>query len=102
MNNSIFENRVSLSRKNEDIVKTVEELSSSYAKRLNFASKHLHDYPIMRTSEIGVGGFFLAVAVIAGAAVIAAFAVIAAAQLLFWDGDDFQGRVDSIIYKNIA
>ena len=103
MNNLAFENRVSLYRKSEDIVKTVEELSSSYEKRVDFASKNLNAYPIiMRTSEIGVGGTFFMIVAIAAAAAVAAFYFIAAAELLFWDGNDFQGRVDSIIYKNIA
>ena len=36
MNSLSFENRISLTRKSEDLTKIVEELSSSYAKREDF------------------------------------------------------------------
>jgi len=52
MGNLCFENRVSLTRKSEDIAKTVAELSSCYAKREEFALKNPHALGAMRTSEI--------------------------------------------------
>ena len=51
MKNLSFENRTSLTRKSESIIKTIEELSSCYVEREKFALLNPHAQ-IIRTSEI--------------------------------------------------
>jgi len=80
MNSLSFENRISLARKSEDIVRAVEELSSCYAKREEFALKNSHLLPI-RTSEICTPIFVCVAAVIAGVVGYLYVGVVAVAAL---------------------
>jgi hypothetical protein len=102
MNRFNFENRVSLTRKSEDLINTVDELSSCYEKRLDFVSKNLITYPTSRTSEISTAAAVASFLALAAVLAIAAFYVVAAASMLFWDHNDFNSMVDSYTYKNIV
>jgi len=68
MNRLSFENRVSLSRKSVDIIQTVEELSSSYAKREEFVLTNSHLFTThVHTSEVCTVFAAMCVAIVAGA-----------------------------------
>ena len=65
MNSLNFENRVFLTRKNEELIRIVEELSSCYAKREEFALKNPHPHlHALHTSEICAPGICFAAAAI--------------------------------------
>ena len=111
MKNLSFENRVLLTRKRENLTKAVEELSSSYAKREEFASENSHVFTTY-TSEIcsPLGFICIAAAIVyALGAVVAAVgvAIAAVAAVGVWvvpdDRDsDSIAMIDSTIYKNIV
>ena len=111
MKNSSFENRVSLTRKNENLIRTVEELSSCYAKREEFALKNSYAFP-MHTSEICLPVGFCAFVIAAGAYVYAVAAAAAAVVELVWfvlaawtiaSGESNNIAIaDFTTYKNIA
>ena len=110
MNKLNFENRVSLSRKSDDLIPVIENLSSSYAKRVEFASKNSHLFTTYsKTSEIcGPGFCAIPVAVFAYAyavfVAIAAEAVGVVCDLGLWDCNFEMAMVDikveSVFYKN--
>jgi len=105
MNSLSFQNRVSLSRKSEDITRTVEELSSCYAKREEFAVSNPHAFA-MRTSEICVPlpvfvcGFYAFVGAVM--AVVAGVVAAVGAAVLLWPAIDSLAMADFTTYKNIA
>ena len=84
MRNLSFENRASLSQKSDDLVRIVEELSSSYAKREEFAIKMSHLSSEMRTSEICTGPvFFCAVLTFVAVLNVAVAATVVELGLVF-------------------
>jgi len=126
MNSLSFKNRASLTGKSDDLVKIVEELSSSYAKREDllssyvkrheFASKHSNVFAA-HTSEIcsAAGVCFAAGAIVWVAAVAVTVVGLWMIGIVSWgvcyteagscsDGNEtaYNSIVDSSIYKNIV
>jgi hypothetical protein len=108
MANLNFENRVSLTRKSEDLIKVVEDLSSNYQNRENFFCTPKNNSEI-KTSEIcTIGavcfaymGFFAWAAAIAVGAVLAGawrWVMCKAEVLPCYD----YAMLDSVNYKNIV
>ena len=104
MNSLNFENRVSLTRKSENLAKIIEELSSSYEKRESFAAIKI--LPQLHTSEVGLAVVFVLIA-----AVIAIGGVITMGWNITHCETEFSGEcfayypyatTDSVTYSNIV
>jgi hypothetical protein len=99
MKTSNFENRVSLTQKNESLSKQIEELSASYNKRLNYVK----NFATFRTSEIctpppvAICGIWVIGAAVLVIAVGAWFYAACKAEVL--PCNDF-AMVDNISFKN--
>ncbi|MDR1181372.1 MAG: hypothetical protein LBL13_05295 [Bacteroidales bacterium] len=110
MTNLSLKNRVSLTRKSEDLIKVIEDLSSNYQNRENFFCMPQNNSEI-KTSEICTIGFIcvayvagLVAAWLAGVAVVYAFAgalQVGACKTEFLPCNDY-AMVDSVIYKNVV
>jgi len=108
MNSLSIENRVSLSREREngDILKKVEELSSSYANREDYALNHSNVFKRYTSEICTVPGVCLAIVV--GA--VYTFGVVVSAGAVLIVGVNWVGvhnvfdsaMVDSVIYRNIV
>ena len=101
MDSLSFENRVSLTRKSEDLNNAVEELSSSYAKRESIAT--INSRPT-RTSEICTAIAYCYMFTIAVAAFAGAIVIYGEVGVCSWGLDCGGGyaMVDSALYKNIV
>lgn len=105
MNSLISENRVSLSRKSEDLFKIVEELSSSYTKREKFAFANALEVQ-KYTSEVCT--FFILCAYVSYVGAVALGVAVVAGYLAcgfdIWDcsGGGEYAMVDSMTYKNVV
>lgn len=113
MGNLNFENRISLTRKSEDFLKAVEELSFCYAKREEFALKNPHILRTMHSTSEVCSPFFVcaAVAIVAvGGFMYAAVVAIVAAAVGFstcvgvtgYDDEGICEIIDFTTYKNIV
>ena len=98
MNKLNFESRISLTRKNEELIKTVEELSSCYETREEFALKNSHLYAI-RTSEI-CGPAVCVFGILVGVIAVAVAAAIAWVKVL--PENSYDEISDRSIYSDIV
>ncbi len=99
-----FENRVSLTQKNENLKEIIESLASDYKNREDFLGTPCSNTEI-KTSEVCSGGYLVCAAgvgIVFIAAVIAS--VYAAVAGFSWAiGYNYDTiEVDSVIYKNIV
>ena len=102
MNKLNFESRISLTRKNEELIKTVEELSSCYAKREEFLLKSPHKHLLaMHTSEICGPGVCVAALFVLAVAAVAVLAI-ALADVIGYQERMSYAMSDVSIYSNIV
>jgi hypothetical protein len=112
MNNSNFENRVSLSRKNEDFTKIVEDLSLDYRNRDDFLQKYPNTRPytseVCSAGAVCIAGAFFAVG--AFVIIVAGVAYGVAAGVAAWVGCVYEvarssgcfANIDKVSYKNVV